>query len=86
MSGMDEEDESGEESEGSHDDETNKPPKSHTDRHGWKWYKFDDDIVTKVRPEEALGDAFGGAWERCTATAAGTQAAKGQWRRARRGV
>ena len=77
VSGMDEEDESGEESEGSHEDEANKPPKNHTDRYGWKWYKFDDDIVTKVRPEEALGDAFGGAWGEVYSDSGGDTSSEG---------
>ena len=76
VSGMDEEDESGEESEGSHEDEANKPPKNHTDR-CWKWYKFDDDIVTKVRPEEALGDAFGGAWGEVYSDSGGDTSSEG---------
>ena len=47
----------------SSEDETDQaPPKNNCDADGWAWYKFDDEVVTKVRPKEALEDAFGGRY------------------------
>eukprot|EP00945_MAST-04E_sp_MAST-4E-sp1_P002515 g2515.t1 len=61
---------SGEESNEGSDDDTdsdcsddgNAPPKNNCDIHGWRWYKFDDEIVTPIEPNEAMEDAYGGSW------------------------